>query len=377
MANNFLTPAMSLLVPVVGQELGPNWANDLNASLVIIDTHNHVPGSGSQVPPAGLNINSDLTFQANNATNLLTARFSPELVAIPAVLPNVGCIYVAGVDLYYNDLSGNQIQITKSGAVTGAAGTITGLPSGTASASFIAASGTFQFQQSTGVAANIDGGTLIVRYPGSYPTPAGNAILIEAPASLSTQYSLTLPALPSVTSVMVLTPAGIIATETDDQIGQGMTSVGANSIGVAMTSVGSNAISASRTRAVAQVVGIGGVAISPNSGTFTTSSGVFVPVSGLSCTITTSGRPIFIGLIPFIGSVGSNLNGDTMEIALFRNGIQQGSQLLNQSTAVSVPVSSFSQIDQVGAGTYTYTLQVSGGGNPCTVNMCQLCAYEL
>lgn len=201
---------MSLPVPIVGQEIGPQWASDLNSCMSVIDGHNHVPGSGVQVPSAGLNINADLLFNSNNATLIRAARFVPQTSAITSASPDVGELYVVNSDLYYNDISGNQIRITQGGSVTGSSGTITGLPSGTASASY--ASGTFVFQQSTGVAANLDTGTLIIRYPGSYPSPAGNAILIEAPSSLSSQYSIVLPALPSSTRVLSITTAGVLGT---------------------------------------------------------------------------------------------------------------------------------------------------------------------
>src|SRR5271166_4376297 len=165
MANSYTTPNMNLVVPVVSVDPGPDWASNLNASLTILDSHNHAPGSGVQITPNGLNINSDLTFQVNNATNLKTARFSPQ-VSLPALAPNIGCLCVINADLYYNDTLGNQVRITQGGAVAGATGTITGLPSGTASAAYSSTSGTFIFQQATSTAANMDIATLVLRYPG-------------------------------------------------------------------------------------------------------------------------------------------------------------------------------------------------------------------
>jgi hypothetical protein len=192
MANVTISPNMGLPIPVVGQETGPQWASDIDDSLTILDGHNHAPGSGVQINPNGILINADLPFGTNNATALRSVRFTPQLSVI-SLPTDRSCLSVAGVDLYYNDGSGNQIRITQSGSVAGSAGTITGLPSGTASAAYTSLSGTFVFQQATSTAANMDIGTLILRYPGSYPTPAGNYIAIQAPTSLATGYAFTLP----------------------------------------------------------------------------------------------------------------------------------------------------------------------------------------
>ena len=61
---------MSLPVPAVGNESGPQYAFDLNGCFAIIDGHNHSPGSGVQINPSGILINADLPFGNNNATSL-------------------------------------------------------------------------------------------------------------------------------------------------------------------------------------------------------------------------------------------------------------------------------------------------------------------
>lgn len=208
---NTISPNMSLIIPTIGQELSPTWASDLNASLSIIDGHNHTPGEGVQIPPAGLNINSDLTMNGNNLTMVRTVKFSPQ--GAPLSLPaDVGVIYEVGVDLYYNDGSGNQIRITQSGSVAGAAGTITGLPSGTASVSYSA--GTFTFQKATGVAATLDIGDLIIRKE----TLGSAGITLHAPNALAVNETLTLPLLPATTSFMSLDSSGNISTFPTDAL---------------------------------------------------------------------------------------------------------------------------------------------------------------
>lgn len=214
MSDVTISPNMNLPVPIVGQELAPTWATDLNNSLNLIDSHNHSANQGVQINPSGININADLPFNGNNAISLRTTRFVSQLSPIPASGLDIGCLYESGVDLYYNDGAGNQIRITQGGNVAGAAGTITGLPSGTASASYQSSSGTFVFDQATSTGANIDVASIIIRYPGSYPTPAGNFILLEAPSSLSGGYSLILPSIPASTSIVTLDTSGNIVGNT-------------------------------------------------------------------------------------------------------------------------------------------------------------------
>lgn len=212
MADVIISPNMSLPVPVVGVDAGPDWATNINACLSQIDGHSHSAGSGVPITPSGLDINSALSFQSNDATNVRSVRFQPQSAPIGDV-SDIGCIYEAGGDLYYNDSSGNQIRITQSGSVAGASGTITGLPSGTASAAFVSGQGTFVFQKSTSTGGNVDIGTLILRYGGSYPTPSGNYISLQVPSSISSGYSFTLPAaLPAASNALLASnTAGVMS----------------------------------------------------------------------------------------------------------------------------------------------------------------------
>lgn len=211
MANFYTSPNMNLTIPVPTLQTGPNWSFNLNSSLTLVDTHNHTSGKGVQIPTTGLNINADLPINGFNLTTIRSSRYSVQSGAISDVT-DLSCVYAAGTDgdLYFNDGNGNQIRITQSGSVAGSSGTITGLPSGTASAAYSAVAGTFVFQQATSTAANLDIGTLVVRYPGSYPSPSGNAILLEAPSTISSQYPLVLPALPSYKSYLTLDTSGNI-----------------------------------------------------------------------------------------------------------------------------------------------------------------------
>jgi len=377
---SFLTPNMNLVIPIPTVEIGPDWANEINASLSIIDAHDHSPGSGAPINPAAININTPLDFNNFDADGVRSVRFFPQVVALPASSPDIGSIYVAGNELYYNDVTGgHQIQITANGSVTGSSGTITGLPSGTASASYQSASGTFRFQQATNTAANMDVGSLILRYPGSYPTPTGNYISIQAPSSLASGYSITMPALPPQTSVMSMSSMGVISTSTYDNF--------ANALGA----TGSNIIANNRTRTVAQSVGAGGVAKSPGCGSFNTTSGTPVAVTNLSVTIVTTGRPVFVGLVSdgaFAGGsfVGTSPNS-AAQVGITRNatdislyGVFAGTPGTSGSF-VSLPSTVINYVDVVAAGTYTYQVMLQVGGSAPTpsagISGAVLVAYEL
>jgi hypothetical protein len=203
MANVSLSPNMNMPIPVVGVDPGPDWALNIDSCLTILDGHNHSLGTGVQITPSGINISSDLTFNNNNATTLRSVRFTPQGSAL-STGADIGCIYEVGVDLYYNDGSGNQIRITQGGSVTGSSGTITGLPSGTASAAYSA--GTFIFQSATNTPANIDGGSITIRND----TANANGVTLTPVNALASGYTLVLPTLPPVQSIMALDPSGNI-----------------------------------------------------------------------------------------------------------------------------------------------------------------------
>jgi len=202
MSNTTISPNMNMPVPVVGTDPGPDWANNINASLSIIDSHNHTSGQGVQITPQGLNINADLPLNGNNLTTARSLRFSPQSGTISGS-SDLGCLYENGVDLYYIDGAGNQVRITQGGAVTGATGTITGLPSGTASAAF--SGSTFSFQSATNTPATMNFGTVVL----GQTVASGKNVTIAASGSQPSNYNLTLPTgLPSTQSALLSDNSG-------------------------------------------------------------------------------------------------------------------------------------------------------------------------
>lgn len=182
-----ITPNMSLPVPVVGQEAGPQYATDVNNSLTIVDGHNHTPGYGVQIPTGGLNINSDLPINGNNIASTRSLRLQTQPGALTGA-SDVGSIYNFSGNLYYNNNSGVAVQITNGSSIAGSTGSISGLSS-PASASYVSSSQAFVWQSNTNTPANMDNGSVTIRQVTASP----NGVTISSPNSLAANYTLTLP----------------------------------------------------------------------------------------------------------------------------------------------------------------------------------------
>ena len=113
------TVNMILDLPTVSVTLGPEWAQDLNAALTLVDAHDHSTGKGVKVTPAGLNINGDLTIGSSNLTNVKSTRYTNNASTLVGA-SDLRAVYVTGGDLYYNNGGGTAVQITSGAAVTAA-----------------------------------------------------------------------------------------------------------------------------------------------------------------------------------------------------------------------------------------------------------------
>lgn len=190
MPNVTISPNMGMPVPNVGVDPGPDWANNINSSLSIIDGHNHSLGEGVQITPDGLNISSDLSFEGNNATVVRSVRFLSQISPLVGISPDLDCIFVSGVDLYYNDGNGNTVRITQAGSIAGTPGSISGLVA-PASASYSAISSTFIWESGVNIAAGMDNGPVTIRNF----NVSSNGITLQAPNSIPADISYTLPAI--------------------------------------------------------------------------------------------------------------------------------------------------------------------------------------
>ena len=184
-----ISPNMNLIVPVAGVDTGLVWEQSTAADLSIIDGHDHSTGKGVPITPAGLNISSDLSFNGNQATTLKAVAYQAQ-----GSLSTLLSTYVVGADLYYNDGSGNAIQITKSGSVNA---TSSGISSGTASASFVA--GVLVVNSAPLTPANIQAGSILL----GNNVANSKFLTLSPPSAMAANYTVTLPALPAVNNSFV------------------------------------------------------------------------------------------------------------------------------------------------------------------------------
>jgi hypothetical protein len=211
-----ITPNMSLRLPTPGitkplgvAPAGESWMELQNTALSALDSHNHSPGKGIMVPSSGINVNAPLPFNSQDATGLRSARFSDRGVAL-GTPSDVGCIYLAGGELYFNSGSGAQIQITSGGALNAASiGAIGGdYATSGASESYSSVAKLFSFESAAGVKAGVAAGPIQIVEPVS----GGKKVTLRVPTGLGADYQLTLPtALPASTKPLTIDSSGQIA----------------------------------------------------------------------------------------------------------------------------------------------------------------------
>lgn len=360
MANTTSTPFMNLVLPVPSVQLGPLWATELNTALTSVDQHDHTPGNGKTLGSSSLTINADFPFNSYNAITLRTARFTSQGSAL-SLPTDLSCLYVVSGELFYNDGSGNQVQLTLNGAIDfSSSGNITGMGGTSASVSYNSGSSTFTFLSNTNTPAFMAVGPLTI----GRNTVSPNTVTITPPSGLSASYTLTLPTgLPAASQYLIVSSSGQVST----------------------SPVGP-------PRPTGTTVAAGGVGISTASGLQSTINTDPVFISGLTVTITTTGRPVFVGLMSD-GNAQSYVQNDNAGsvsraggINFYRNASQIAALNLVQYGAaaginqIQVPASSFSFIDTPTAGTYTYTAAHYApiAANPFTqVQNIQLVVYEL
>ena len=360
MADFTLSTNMNLPIPTVSIAGGPAWASLLDSCLTLLDGHSHEIGSGVPITPSAIDINADLSIKNNNLTNVRSVRFQPQPSNL-ALVSDIGCLYESGVDLWYNDGSGNQVRITQSGSIVGAAGNITGLVA-PASATYVSANKTFVWQSDVNTPANIDGAALILRNI----TANSNGLTLQPPAAMAVNYSITLPSLPVAPAhLLSINGSGIISSA------QGV---------IITTDIVDQNITQSKLalKPTGTTVGAGGIAVSTSSGSFSTSSSSLSTVATI--TITVTGRPVQVILNPQNSSSYVGLSGSSP--SAFINFYRDATLIANTmfdiqgSTTQRLSPASFSVIDIVAAGTYTYTLQVAANSGTVSINNCNLMVYE-
>lgn len=200
------TPYMNLTLPDVSQTAGPLYATDVNDAFESVDSHNHSSGQGVPVPTAGININADLSFNSFNANSLRSTQLTNQGSPL-ALATDICCVYASGGNLYYNNSTGQQVQLTSGAGLNAASvGGFGGdYGTSTASAFYTSASTLFSFTSAANTYANMAFGAFTVYATGASP----KGVTINAPAGLGANYSLTLPTgLPASTKLLTCDTAG-------------------------------------------------------------------------------------------------------------------------------------------------------------------------
>lgn len=350
---------MNLPVPEVGISPGPDYATSVDNCLTIIDSHTHAPGSGVQVTPEGLNINADLSVNVNNLTLVRTVRFQSQPALLSAAA-DIGCLYESGVDLYFNDGSGNQVRITQSGGVAGTPGSISNLTS-PASASYVSASQTFVFQSDANTAANIDGGSFILRNI----VANSNGLTLSPPNALASSYTITLPTLPVSSKILTIGSTGTIAAALD--VDNTTIQISSNALQVAAAGITQTQL---YTRTTGTTVSAGNVVITAPDTNSTSSTTTIGAAGGL----TTTGRPVIIMLV-CNGSNGDIQLSGGATLTLFRD-----STIISTSTFTGTSPNHFIMpnfIDVPSAGVHTYVFQINVSSGSVGWTNLSLVAYEI
>lgn len=379
-----MTPNLGLVLPTINVDTGLVWEQATNANSTTIDNHDHSPGSGAQIQPSGININSDFTFNNNSATDLTSIVFTPQIS-----LSTLTALYVIGADLYYNDGASNVIRMTSGGTVNA---TSSGISSGTATASFVGS--VLVVNAAANTPANIQAGSILI----------GNNVVnskfltLAPPAAMAANYTVTLPPLPASQKFMTLDASGNITAPW--AVDNSTLEISANTLqvkalGIGNAQLGTNSVSAGKIQdgvVTNPKLAALGQQISGSSGAFTTTSTSFIDVTNLSVTITVTGRPVYIGLI----AATNNSSGVTIEpstgaqtlvfgiIRILKDGSLIASGQWNISGASSTLLSlttslaGFCYIDLASAGTYTYKIQAEAGtSSRITIGNTRLIVYEL
>lgn len=403
MSNTVTTGPMLLPVPIVGQELGPQYATDINSCMALISQHNHSTGEGNQITPSGLNINSALSFNGNPLTAVSYLAMTPQSAALPGASPTLSALYSVGSSLYYNDSAGNQVPIVVGGSVTGASGTITGLPSTPAGAgvNYNSTSKEFDFISSSTTPANIAAGSFILQNSASL----ANQVTLQAPPSLTSSYSITLPhSTSSGILPLVIDTAGVVnpALITSSMIQAGtITATNIATGGVIGSNIAAATILGSNVAAGTIDTSNMTPANAPHSptqgGVFNITSATYAPVSFMTVGITTEGHPVDVMLT---SDGGGNYSTLGLTLPTIAAGSYTGTVgLIIQRNNVSVYFTKFSDTFPGGGtseipassiffrdygvlnvpGTYTYQVYMAclTTGFTAFLGNCILTAYEI
>lgn len=203
------TTNMNLDLPDVNSTPDPTWSTKIVTAFDVVDSHDHASGSGVKITPNGLNINDDLPFSNNNATQLRSSRFQNQNSTL-ADAADLTCSYFVNGDFYINNSSGTSVQITSGSglnfATVGTIGGDYGQPGVDASVTYNDSTKIYTFLSDAGVFGKMNQGpTTIVNQAGT------QGVTFTVPTSV-TPYTVTFPgAAASSNSILKITSSGTVS----------------------------------------------------------------------------------------------------------------------------------------------------------------------
>ncbi len=379
--SSIITSNMSLIIPGVGSEAGPTYASDINSSLQLIDQHDHSPGYGVQITPVGLNINTDLTFAGNQATNVKAILFTNQ-----ASLATVNALYTIGGELWYNDPT-NPVQITSAGGVNA---TSSGISSGTASAAF---SGSGPYTLVINSAANTPASTQMGSVLLGNNTALSKFLTLQPPLAMAADYNVTLPPLATGTQYMTLGTSGSTATMGSVATipGSVLTSGTVTTTQIASatiltgniasaTIIGANIAANTVTRGL---IGAPNFSVSNSSGGYTNAGGnVILDVPNLTTTLTLSSTSK--GVMMMLQSDGSSneaymhADGET-SLYFYANGGVVATYRIGDNVYpdMPIPITLSAPAFPNSNGSITYKIAVNPHTATFTINNARLFVWEI
>lgn len=369
--NTTTTANMSLILPIPGLQTGLQYAIQNNSAFSVIDSHTHIPGQGLPIPTAAININNDLNFNAYNGISFRSTRFNSQVSPL-ALVTDINCISVVGPDLYYNDGNGNKIQMTIGGSVnTSGSGNISGMGSTTATVAYTVGNATFTFNSNTATPANMKFGPIQIGLNSASPS----FVTITPSNSQASNFTLTLPsALPAAQALLSVDNTGTMQNVAPDN---------------STITITSNLLNVPNGGITKPKLAVLGQQISSSCGAFTTSATGPSSITNLSVTITTTGRPVYLMLIPDGTSNSASIyfapaSSVIPKILISRDGgstyFYTSSLLAGPSTNnILLPPGCISTVDITSANTYTYTVYaaIASGSGTWNISYCKLIAFEL
>lgn len=350
MSNFTVDPNMGFLNPTPGQDPGPDYATNQSNTNTTIGAHDHSPGKGVKVTVNGLNINTDLPINGNNITLVKTVNFTAQGASLPGSAPNLGAIYVAGNELYYNDESGNVVKMTNLGSVNAGAGSITGLPSGTASATYSSGSGTFIWQSATSTPANMDFGAAIFRNN----VANSKGLTLSPPNAMAADFNVTLPTSNGSGSTAFLTYDTSNNITVGPSINGGITTSNIASNTILNANIANGTIQNAKFAAANYFV-----STATGSPTTLATSASPAAITQLAGSLTTVGRPVRVQIQSAGAGARAFIEPGTasIQVLLYIDGVETYGELLTQANTFICPTTIFNWfVPGLSAGVHTFAI---------------------